>query len=120
MAELRDYIVDVEYLSRYGLKISDPSLENNEAPLIEEAYQELLDYVFFSNDELDKTETAIYDYLVDDTDGNSYDKINGFKRAQYLVLRNLLTSELNPITDEVIACLSGRCGLIKRNGWQKN
>lgn len=117
---LSDYKIDGEYLRRFGLNIYDPSLDNNEAPLIEEAYEELLDFITYNNDSLAHTESAIETYLEDDTDSDSADKINGFYRAQYLVIRNLLTSDLNPITEEVVACLSGRCGLIKRNGFQKN
>lgn len=117
---LSDYKITSEYLTKYGVNLGDPSLNGNESALIEEAYDELIDYIFYSNDYLAHTENAIATHLEDDADGDSVDKINGFKRSQYLVLRNLLTSNVNPITEEVHACLSGRCGLIKKNGFQKN
>jgi len=126
MAELSEYKVTSDFLREYGINVGDPSLNNNEGAIIQEAYDELLDFIFYNNDVLDHREQAIADHLedteiVDDDDvDKSPDKIRGFKRAQYLVIRNLLTSDLNPITEEVIACLSGRCGLIKRNGFQKN
>ena len=75
MATLLDYKVDNDFLRQYGINVGDPSLNNNEAPLIEEAYDELLDFIFYNNDELDHTEQTISDYLEDDTYGNSEDKI---------------------------------------------
>jgi len=128
---LTDYKIDADYLMKYGINLSDPSLNGNESALIEEAYDELVDYIFYCNDKLAHAEAAIAAHLEDDEidddaddDDVQYDisddKIAGFKRAQYLVLRNLLTTNTNPITEEVHACLSGRCGLIKKNGFQKN
>lgn len=128
---LTDYKIDSDYLATYGINLGDPSLNANEGALIQEAYDEVIDYVFYCNDYLAHAEQAICDHLEDteidddaDDDETQYDKsadkIAGFKRAQYLVLRNILTTNVNPITEEVHACLSGRCGLIKKNGFQKN
>lgn len=120
MGKLIDYKVSEDYLRQYGLTRDEDDTDSDIAVLIEEAYESILDYVFISNDELDHTKQAICDHLEDDTDGDSADKIDGFKRAQYMVARNILSSDVNPIDQAVIACLSGRCGLIKRNGFQKN
>lgn len=120
MGKLTDHKLDEDYLRKYGLTLDEDDKDSDIAILIEEAYQAILDYVFISNDELKHTQQAICDHLEDDTDGDSEDKIEGFKRCQLLVARNMLSSLVNPIDQPTIACLSGRCGLIKRNGFQKN
>jgi hypothetical protein len=120
MGKLTDYKLDEDYLRKFGLTLDEDDKDSDIAILIDEAYEAVLDYVFMSNDELDHTQQAICDHLEDDTDGDSEDKIEGFKRSQLLVARNMLSSLVNPIDQPTIACLSGRCGLIKRNGFQKN
>lgn len=120
MGALKDYKIDVDYLRSYGLMLDEDDTDSDVGILIEESYEAVVDYVFVSNDTISHTKQAICDHLEDDTNGDSEDKIDGFKRAQYIVARNILSTDVNPIDAVVIAVLSGRCGLIARNGWQKD
>ena len=130
MASLIDYKVDGDYLKQFGL-VSDGEDSGEEASIINLAWEHLLTRIFdinditmemtgYDEDVTIKTKAMLYAYLTDDTNSDSEDKIDGFKFAQYKVIEALINSEANPITAEVDAVLSSRCGLVKRNGYQKN
>jgi len=120
MATLADYKITSKELTEWGIDPTNDNGIDDSAAVVNNAYESLITYIMGSNDDLAHTKAAIYAHLIDDTNGDSADKIEGFKWAQYLTIHALLTTEANPITEEVQFALSGRCGLIMKNGFQKN
>lgn len=115
MAYLQDLIITEDELAKYGITTTRLELNDDATidELINEAWEELISFIFVANDDISSSDDIII--LLD-----TADKIGGFKFAQQKVIVNLASISDNPITQDVVLVLQGRCKLVKKNGWQKN
>lgn len=112
MAALKDYKITESEVSKRGMNVKEFLIDDSAAAAMEAAYQSLVTRIYNLNHEI-----ATDDDILDALDTTA--KVDAFKYAQYLVLRGLIYTDENPITQEVDAVIADRLKLKKLNGFQK-
>lgn len=112
MATIRDYKITEKELQKFGLVLKDYLVDNSAGAVLEVAFQALITRIFELNH--DVGEQNDINIALD-----TYEKVEDFKYAQYLIIWSLLNSDENPITQEVDSVIANRLRLKKVNGWQK-